>query len=304
MQLVRVLIASVFFVIGGIIAITVIDPNKIPKDLSWETVIRVTVLMFVVAITFAGLSRPAERRTEETERVARSLRRSAQLTATPERASRAIDDMAHQISELETTIQDLRSRPTQAREIRSLRKEMSELRERLADYEEAADIDDARLSVLIEVYSQALTQLRSSYRINQIIATVGTVLIFIGVGVSIFRSGGQQVAGIIITASGLITNLTSGLFFAQTNRAREHLERQANPLRDEVRLGELIKQSEAVIERVVDPTRRDQLRSKIVQRILNQADAIAEEEEVIGTGISSWREWIFGRGSGGKKIIL
>jgi hypothetical protein len=135
-------------------------------------------------------------------------------------------------------------------------------------------LEDARLGMLVEVYSQALTQMRSSYRLSQTFASIGASLLFAGAAIALFMRGGHQIIGILTTVSGLAINLSSGVFLAQTSKAREHLERQADHLRDEVRMKEMLEHSEEVISKVADESRRDDLRTQIVLRILGGEQAI------------------------------
>jgi hypothetical protein len=160
------------------------------------------------------------------------------------------------------------------RDVRKLRDELTVLRVRLDEREAQADPADKNLEILVEIYGQAISQMKTSFLLSQAFAAIGALILLTGVALAIFRAStnGQQIAAILTTVVGFVTNLTAGLFFVQSNRARKHLERQADQLRSDVRLGEITTQAEAVVEKVEDSARRDELREKIVRRIINSAN--------------------------------
>ncbi|MEV7971115.1 hypothetical protein AB0O34_34750 [Sphaerisporangium sp. NPDC088356] len=161
--------------------------------------------------------------------------------------------------------------------LEDLRTEISEIRDQLAKVQQSPTENDHRLSLLIEIYSQALAQMKISFRLSLAFASLGAMILLAGVTLAIFRAStdGDQVAAILTSVAGVVINITSGLFFVQSARALKHLERQADHLREDVRLDEIVKGSEDVISRVEDSGRRDDLRSHIVFRLLGSSDKLA-----------------------------
>jgi hypothetical protein len=150
----------------------------------------------------------------------------------------------------------------------------SEDREALA----AAWSREANARALAEVYGQALAQARSSFRLSLTFASLGAMILLLGVGLAIWKasSGGDQIASIVTTGAGLVTNVTGTLFFVQSNRSRQHLERMALQLRADVRQDERVTSALAVIDKVEDPPKRDSLRSRVVAHLLGDATAVLE----------------------------
>jgi DNA integrity scanning protein DisA with diadenylate cyclase activity len=75
------------------------------------------------------------------------------------------------------------------------------------------------------------------------------------------------------------------MFFVQSNSARKHLEREADQFREDVRAKERQIQAEDVVSRVSDAARRDELRARIVHRILGlQQDQSTEVNQVTPGG--------------------
>jgi hypothetical protein len=244
------------------------NPPNVPLSVSITLLIcgLAIVCLFLYALRLAR-NLAARRFDDLAAKESDRLRRSAGL---PSVSSPGIEPALRNIEE------SLRRRTSIEHESKyvELRSELAAIRDELHKEKGDATPPDAGLSMLVEVYSQAISQMKSSFILSQTFAAAGALTLLVGVVLAIFRAStnGQQIAAILTTVVGLVTDLTAGLFFVQSNRARKHLETQTIQLRDDVRLGELVEQAEAVVCRVDDVSRRDDLRTQIVDRILKNVD--------------------------------
>ena len=129
-----------------------------------------------------------------------------------------------------------------------------------------------RLSILLEIYGQALAQARWSASVALVFSGLGALILLIGIGAAIWRasSDGNQIAAVVSTVAGIVTNVTASLFFIQNNQARKHLERQANDLRIDVLADERVNTSLAIISDVRDDKKKDDLRTELIHHLIVQ----------------------------------
>ncbi|MEU4827134.1 hypothetical protein AB0H37_35145 [Actinomadura sp. NPDC023710] len=281
MQLPRAVIGAVFVVIGALIAMPAIGHDYSTREKWIVAIFAASVLLLVSFDSFFGEERPKK---PEKDVEAERLRRAAGLPPTrsdEEITRRQEKALRRDMQRLEKALEDIQEEKKKdgdvSEEIALLKEGLSEIRGRLGrnQSEEELLLDDHRpgWATLVEVYIQATRHLGSSYRIGQSFAVSGGLLFLFGVGLALFRPHGNQTAAILAAVGGSITNITSGVFFAQTNRARDYLERQAKSLREDILIREFVKQSEEVIASVDDVARRDELRAQVVLRILGGANA-------------------------------
>ncbi|GAA4377273.1 hypothetical protein GCM10023088_36950 [Actinomadura verrucosospora] len=281
-QLPRFVIAAVFIVIGALISIPFL-PDNVNELPWWAKTLMVFVITPVLVTVISGELRKSKRPERDIE--AERLRRAAGLPSArgdDESITRRQErELRKEIKNLEKTLVRIEKEKYEkgdaVKEIVTIKDELSSIRERLdkSQSREEPRSDDHRpgWATLVEVYIQATKHLGSSYRIGQSFAVAGGLLFLLGIGLALFRPHGNQTAAILAAIGGSITNVTSGVFFSQTNRAREYLERQAKSLREDILIREFVKQSEEVIAKVDDGARRDELRAQVVLRILGGANA-------------------------------
>ncbi|MGI5324082.1 TRADD-N-associated membrane domain-containing protein [Actinomadura nitritigenes] len=289
MKLPRVIVASVFLVIGGLIAVPALmdtseqsGGNGTSGNIWLLVLSAIAVLAFVVIgyIDYRITRQREARRNSEADRI----RRAAGVPAAPPAEVAGAEDelekaLVKRMAKLERTLEKLRLADSRDHKIIELKEELSKLQEQLSKNGHTVAQYDPR-AIRVEIYLQAREHLTSSYRIGQAISTAGALLFLFGISLAFFRPHGSQTAAILSAVGGSITNLTTGVFFAQTNRAREHLERQAESLREDALIREFIYQSQQVIETVTDESMRDELRVQVVRRILGGSEAaIAEVQD-------------------------
>lgn len=281
MQLPRVIVAAVFFVIGALIAIPSLMASGTHRGghvSPWEWALAVAIIVTMIIVTFIDATSARRRRDAARNIEADRLRRAAGLPSSRADIDLAVGQLEKRLSKkltkLERTLDDLQKDQAPKglmEEVGDVRQELSRMKQELEREEGFEEYSDQRLGTLVEIYIQAKGQLGSSYRIGQVVATAGGSLLFLGVVLALLRPG-QATPAILAVVGGSVTNLTSGVFFAQTNRAREHLERQATALRDDVRSREVLEQSTEIINTVQDVRRQDDLRAQVVLRILAGGD--------------------------------
>lgn len=89
--------------------------------------------------------------------------------------------------------------------------------------------------ILTEIYTEGLVQAKTSFRVGLFFACVGTILIFIGVGLAIFKSGYNDYtyASVVSGLSGAVVSFVSKMFFKQSNTTRKSCGEQGLLLREE-----------------------------------------------------------------------
>lgn len=111
------------------------------------------------------------------------------------------------------------------------------IRERLG---EAVDsLEDRQYALIKEYHSRSLAQSVQSFWFGLITAATGFVVIISGIVVGIVHQG--VVTPIIQVASGTVIEAVSGLFFVQSNKARELLVAFFDKLREDRKLDEAIR---------------------------------------------------------------
>jgi hypothetical protein len=126
-------------------------------------------------------------------------------------------------------------------------------------------------SILREIYTQGLAQARVSFRISIIFASVGAGFLLIGIGLAIFNadSNGSKYASIVAGTAGVVVNLTSGVFFVQSNRARKNMGDQGMLLREESQEDRRLNAAREFAGSISSIKLRDEVQAQLALKILD-----------------------------------
>jgi TRADD-N domain-containing protein len=141
----------------------------------------------------------------------------------------------------------------------------------------ASDALQKQEAILREIYTQGLAQARASFRISIVFAAVGATFLFGGVALAILfaRTTGQQYASIVAGTAGVVINLTSSLFFVQSNRARANMVSQGAQLREESRDDRRLGAARELAVSIEDAKLRNQIKAQISLLILRDEDELS-----------------------------
>ncbi|QKV79130.1 hypothetical protein [Amycolatopsis sp. Hca4] len=135
----------------------------------------------------------------------------------------------------------------------------------------ASDSLEKQEAILREIYTQGLAQAKISFRVSIVFASIGSLLLLLGIGLAIFYAGagGDQYASIVAGTAGVVTNLTSGVFFVQSNRARANMGKQGVMMREESQEDRRLNAARELVGAISDITLRDQVRAALSRTLLN-----------------------------------
>jgi hypothetical protein len=135
----------------------------------------------------------------------------------------------------------------------------------------ASDSLEKQEAILREIYTQGLAQAKISFRVSIVFASIGSLLLLLGIGLAIFYAGagGDQYASIVAGTAGVVTNLTSGVFFVHSNRARANMGKQGVMMREESQEDRRLNAARELVGAISDVALRDQVRATLSRTLLN-----------------------------------
>ena len=133
-----------------------------------------------------------------------------------------------------------------------------------------SDSMEKQETLLREMYYHGLAQARNSFRISLTFAVIGAVVLLGGVTLAIWHapSNGDRYASIVATTAGIVINLTSSLFFVQSNRARRNMGEQATQLREESRDDRRLSAARELAAAITDEKLRNDVRAQLALLLL------------------------------------
>ena len=136
----------------------------------------------------------------------------------------------------------------------------------------AAESIEKQEAILREMYTEGLAQARASFKASIRFAVAGSSLLLVGVGLSIFfaQTSGQQYASIVAGTAGIVINLTSSVFYINSNRAQSSMVGQAANLREESRDDRRLSGARELAAAIENQGLRDTVRAKVA--LLLQGD--------------------------------
>ncbi|MFD4351573.1 hypothetical protein ACFWPX_03390 [Nocardia sp. NPDC058518] len=134
-----------------------------------------------------------------------------------------------------------------------------------------SDSMEKQEAILREMYTQGLAQARNSFRVSLTFAVIGALVLLAGIALAIWNAPGtgDQYASIVATTAGIVINLTSSLFFIQSNRARRSMTEQAVLLREESREDRRLSAARELVAAVSDESLRDDVRARLAVMLLS-----------------------------------
>lgn len=126
-------------------------------------------------------------------------------------------------------------------------------------------------AILREMYTQGLAQARNSFRVSLAFATIGSIVLLSGIGLAIWNApgSGERYASIVATSAGIVINLTSSVFFVQSNRARKSMGDQGAMLREESRDDRRLNAARELAAAILNSTLRDDVRAQLALQLLS-----------------------------------
>jgi hypothetical protein len=146
----------------------------------------------------------------------------------------------------------------------------------------ASDSLEKQEAILREIYTQGLAQAKVSFRVSISFASVGAIFLLLGIALAIFnaRNGGDQYASIVAGAAGVVVNLSSGVFFVQSNRARSNMGRQGVMLREESQEDRRLNAARELAGAINDEDLRNEVRADLARSLLSSPNISADVDTV------------------------
>ncbi|OBB06866.1 hypothetical protein A5731_12915 [Mycolicibacterium conceptionense] len=138
---------------------------------------------------------------------------------------------------------------------------------READRENPLDKQEA---ILRKIYTAGLAQASTSFGMSIFFATIGAGLLFIGVGLAIFRAptDGQAYASIVTVVAGVVVNVVSSLFFVQSNTTRKDMATQGALLREESQEDRRLKGARDLVASMENRDLQDDTKAQIALQLM------------------------------------
>jgi hypothetical protein len=129
---------------------------------------------------------------------------------------------------------------------------------------------DRQEAILLEMYTQGLTQAKLSFRTSIIFIGVGSSLLLFGIFLAIINAPGtgKIYASVVALCAGVVTNVASTVFFVQSNRARTDMAKQATLLREEGQEDRRLSAARDLTASISDAGLRDDIRAKLALKLL------------------------------------
>jgi hypothetical protein len=119
--------------------------------------------------------------------------------------------------------------------------------------------------------------------VSLIFASLGALVLLGGIGLAITHAetSGEQYASIVTSSVGVVINLTSSLFFVQSNRARRNMAEQGMMLREESREDRRLNAARELVAAIDNAALRSKVRAELARKLLNisEGDAPAKPQE-------------------------
>lgn len=124
--------------------------------------------------------------------------------------------------------------------------------------------------LLFEIYTQGLAQAKVSFRISVFFAAIGASLLLVGVGLSVARAStdGEKYSTIVAGVAGVVTNLISGVFFLQSNRARKNMGEQGVMMREESQEDRRVNMARELAASISDEDLRNGVRADLARHLV------------------------------------
>lgn len=120
-----------------------------------------------------------------------------------------------------------------------------ERREQL-DRERRAETEEREYRLLAEYHAQGLAQSKMSFRLSLIFAGLGFLVIAVAIGLAVASDDASTIASIVPLIGGAVVEAVSGLFFVQSNRARQLMVTFFDRLRADRNLREALELAAAI----------------------------------------------------------
>ncbi|MEV6769917.1 hypothetical protein AB0N05_14950 [Nocardia sp. NPDC051030] len=136
--------------------------------------------------------------------------------------------------------------------------------------ERISDSMEKQEAILREMYTQGLAQARNSFRVSLAFAVMGSTVLLSGIVLAIWNAPGigDRYASIVATSAGVVINITSSVFFVQSNRARRSMGEQGSMLREESRDDRRLTAARELATTISDTTLRDDTRARLALQLL------------------------------------
>ncbi|MFD8104641.1 hypothetical protein ACFV24_34395 [Nocardia fluminea] len=136
-----------------------------------------------------------------------------------------------------------------------------------------SDSMEKQEAILREMYTQGLAQARNSFRVSLTFAVIGAGVLLTGVVLAIWNApgNGDRYASIVATSAGVVINLTSSLFFVQSNRARRNMGEQGALLREESRDDRRLSAARELAAAISDEPLRNEIRAQLALLLLTSS---------------------------------
>jgi hypothetical protein len=134
----------------------------------------------------------------------------------------------------------------------------------------ASDTLQKQEAILREIYTQGLAQAKLSFRVSVIFMTLGAAILITGGALAIWNAptNGAKYSAVLVTVAGVIVNLTSSVFFVQSNRTRKSMGDQGVLLREESQEDRRLSAARELAAAIEDQDLRNQVRADLAVLVL------------------------------------
>jgi hypothetical protein len=135
----------------------------------------------------------------------------------------------------------------------------------------ASDTLQKQEAILREIYTQGLAQAKLSFRVSLIFLSLGALVLLLGASLAILKAPttGDKYASIVVTVAGVVIDLTSSVFFVQSNRARKSMGDQGVMLREESQDDRRLSAARELAAAIESGELRDEVRADLARKLLS-----------------------------------
>ncbi|MEV0570709.1 hypothetical protein [Dactylosporangium sp. NPDC050588] len=134
----------------------------------------------------------------------------------------------------------------------------------------ASDTLQKQEAILREIYTEGLAQAKLSFWVSVIFMSLGAIILIAGGALAIWNAptNGAKYSAVLVSVAGVVVNLTSSVFFVQSNRTRKSMGDQGVLLREESQEDRRLSAARELAAAIEDQDLRNRVRADLAVLVL------------------------------------
>ncbi|MFJ8282234.1 hypothetical protein ACIRA2_33710 [Streptomyces griseoviridis] len=151
--------------------------------------------------------------------------------------------------------------------------------------------EESQERILEDSYIQGISQARVIFWVSIIFLCLGGAVLIGGAAYAILNngSGGKVASGALAAASGVVSNLLSGIFLYQANRSRNSVSEQAVRLQASTIASHRIAIIRELLDSIDDPEHKRQAQVQLISTLVASLEDLDARQSVFGVGLAGPR---------------